>query len=180
MTKIGRPNLADAPPWYAYFFRLAVGDNLLQALQDNKQQTLGLIASIPFSAENYRYAEGKWTIKQVFIHMIEEERYYAYKAFCYSRRVDVMLEAPPAMDNFANNANAVNRTLKDIAEEFGAVRDASIALFKHMTGDMLDFKDLPGDTPYSARSLGWMMVGHSVHHCNLVRERYLGGDQTKD
>ncbi len=174
MYRIGRPNLTDAPPWYAYFFALAEGDDLLHVLQDNKQEVVDLITSIPSSSENYRYAEGKWTIKQVFIHLIEEERYYSYKAFCYSRDVDVYLEIPPAKDHFANNANAVNRTLEDIAEEFTAVRDSSITLFKHMTNDMLDFKDFPGATiPYSARSLGWMIAGHSTHHCNLVRVRYM-------
>ncbi len=62
--------------------------------------------------------------------------------------------------------------MADVAEEYAAVRNATITLFKTMTEEMLDFKDLPGKEVYSARSLGWFTVGHNIHHNNLVRKRY--------
>jgi hypothetical protein len=170
--KISRPNIEDAPSWYPYFFDLVTGDDLMEALENNKQHTLNLINSIPPSAANFKYGEDKWTIKQVFIHLADEERYYAYKAFCYSRQMDVNLEIPMSA-NYTKDFNVANRTLKDIGEEFMTVRNATISLFSSMTTVMLDFKDFPGETVYSARSLGWFAVGHNVHHCNLIREKYL-------
>lgn len=172
MIKIGRPNIEDAPSWYPYFFNLVKGDDLIGALQSNKQQMLDLINSIPPLAENHRYAEDKWTVKQVFIHLADDERYFAYKAFCCSRQVDVYLEVPQGKD-YNRDFNAANRTLNDIAEELITVREATISLFKHMTDAMLDFK-FSGAPVYTARSLGWMAVGHNIHHCNLLREKYLG------
>jgi hypothetical protein len=76
---------------------------------------------------------------------------------------------------YTRDFNAANRTLQDIGEEFIAVRDSTICLFKTMTTEMLDFKDLPGEEPYSARSLGWFTVGHNLHHLNLLKEKYLAG-----
>lgn len=172
MVKIGPPNLNDAPSWYAYFFNLITGDNLIAALRDNKQQFIELIDNIPASAENHRYAESKWSVKQVFIHLADEERYYAYKAFCCSRQVDVFLEVPMSK-SYTQDFNAQNRNLKDIGEELITVRDATISLFSSMTTEMLDFKDFPGKDVYSARSLGWFAVGHNIHHCNGIREKYL-------
>ncbi len=176
MIKIGRPNVNDAPSWYPYFFNLADGDDLIEALQNNKQHMLNLIASIPFSAEDYKYAENKWTVKQVFIHLADDERYYAYKAFCYSRQVNVNLEIPRG-ESYDKDFNSTNRTLTDISEELVTVRDATISLFSSMANEMLDFKDFPVQPDYSARSLGWFAVGHSLHHCNLLREKYLNQTQ---
>jgi len=76
-------------------------------------------------------------------------------------------------EKYVKDFNAVNRTLTDIADELLSVRNATISLFSTMTEEMLDFKDLPGKEVYSARSLGWFAAGHNIHHCNLIREKYL-------
>ncbi len=173
MIKIDRPNIDDAPSWYPYYFNLVPGNDLLEALQNNKQDMQHLIRSIPFSKEDFKYAENKWSVKQVFIHMADDERYYAYKAFCYSRQIDVVLEVPPVGEIYAKHFNAGNRTLKEIGDEILSIRDATISLFSSMTSDMLDFRGFPNKTVYTARSLGWMAVGHSIHHCSMIREKYL-------
>jgi hypothetical protein len=171
MKKIGPPNLSDAPEWYAYFLNLIKEDDLIEALENNKKQMLDLINSIPEEAADFRYAENKWNIKQVFIHLADEERYYAYKSFCYSRQTNVFLEIPMG-ETYTKDFNAGNRTLKDISEELAAVRDATISLFRSMTTAMLDFKDFPGKDVYSARSLGWFTVGHNMHHLNVIKTKY--------
>ena len=173
MIKIHRPDLNDAPYWYPYFFDLATGDDLITALQSNKEQVQQLIHSIPSSAADYQYAADKWSVKQVFIHMADDERYYAYKSFCYSRQIAVHLEVPAGV-GYTKDFNAANRTLADIAAELLTIREATISLFSSMIDEMLDFKGFPGGDIYTARSLGWMVVGHSVHHCNILREKYLG------
>jgi hypothetical protein len=172
MIKIGRPDINDAPRWYPYFFNLAKGDDLIQALEQVKQDTINLIKSIPPELEDFKYAEDKWSVKQVFIHLCDEERYYAYKSFCYSRQTDVYLEIPMGK-NYTKDFNVTGRTLKDIAYEFVTVRDATISLFSTMTTEMLDSKFPGQQEPYTARSLGWFTVGHNEHHCRLIRERYL-------
>lgn len=171
---INRPKNEDAPPWCPYFFNLVAEDNLIGAFLNNKKFTLDLISSIPISKENFKYDETKWSMKEVFIHMNDTERFYTYRAFCSSRQMDIDLEFDPNQDIYARNSNATNRTLKDIAEEFSAVREAAITLFSNMTNEMLDYKGFPNKMVYTARSLGWMTVGHNIHHCNIIKEKYLG------
>lgn len=169
---IHRPDINDAPHWYPYFFDLATGDDLITALENNKLQVQQLIHSIPVAAADFSYAPGKWTVKQMLIHVADDERYYAYKIFCYARGIDVHLEVP-AGERYRKDFNAANRTLADIAAELLTIREATISLFSGMTDEMLDFKGFGGKDIYTARSLGWMVVGHSIHHCNLLREKYL-------
>ncbi|SDS58945.1 DinB superfamily protein [Mucilaginibacter mallensis] len=173
MIRIGRPNSDDAPAWYGYFFDLAPGDDLLEALENSKQYTLELISTIPAEKEDFAYAEGKWTIKQAFIHLADEERYYAYKAFCYSRQTNVHLEIPMG-ENYAKDFNVSKRSFTNITDDYLAVRNATITLFKGMSNEMLDFKNFPVTPTYTARSLGWFTVGHNLHHCKLIKEKYLG------
>ena len=129
-----------------------------------------MISSIPSSLADYRYAEIKWTVKQVFIHLADEVRYFAYKAACCSRQADVLLEISEG-DAYAKDLNASNRTFKDIGEELVAYRNATTCLFSSVTDDMLDYKDFTDQgAVYTARSLGWMAVGHNIHHCNFIKE----------
>jgi hypothetical protein len=171
MIKIDRPNIEDAPRWCPYYFNLIAEDNLMEALLNNKKNTIDLISSIPFSREDFAYAENKWSVKMIFIHLIDTERFYSYRAFSSSRQVDIELEF--VQDVYAKNCNAANRTLRDIAEEFLALRDHTISLFSNMTTEMLDFKGFPNKVIYTARSLGWMVAGHNIHHCKIIKEKYL-------
>ena len=172
MKLIGRPDPENAPHWYRRFFELVPGDNLLEALVQNKQQMLDVFDAIPPEAVEYRYAPDKWSTKQVFIHLADEERYYAYKAFCYSRQTAAQLEIPMG-SAYTSDFNADNRTMDDIREDLIAVRNATITLFQTMTPEMLDFKDLPSKDTYCARSLGWFIAGHNKHHLNLIKKHYL-------
>ena len=173
MKKIGRPYHEHAPHWCPYFFNLVKEDDLLEALQNNNDFVINFFGSISPALIDHAYAPGKWTIREVCIHLVDVERFFAYRALCASRRVDVNLEFDGYQDQFASNCNAINRSLIDIVEEFETVREGTILLFESMTDEMLDFADFPGKHPYSARSLGWMAVGHNIHHCQMVQEKYL-------
>lgn len=172
MITIARPKNEDAPPWCPYYFSLVTEDNLMVALENNKKNTIGLINSIPAWKADFKYAEDKWTTKQVLMHIIDTERYYLYRAFCSSRKVDTN-EQSFDRESFGKTSNMQGRTLKDIAEEFVVSRESTINLFSHMTNEMLDFKGFPNKMVYTARSLGWMIVGHNMHHSNAITEKYL-------
>jgi uncharacterized damage-inducible protein DinB len=170
MEIIGRPNPEDAPPWCPYFFGLVPESDLFDALHRNREAVLALIAAVPPGREDYRYAADKWSVRDVFLHLNDTERFYAYRAFSASRKVDISLEFAPERETYARNAPP--RPLAAIAEEFQLLRDATIHLFRHMTEDTIDFCDFPGKMRYSARSLGWMTVGHATHHLRLLQDRY--------
>ncbi|MBS1688595.1 MAG: DinB family protein, partial [Bacteroidetes bacterium] len=151
---------------------LAPGDDMIMALEDNQIDINVLIDSLHPEQLQTRYAANKWTLGQVLIHLADEERYYAYKAFCCSRGVSVFLEVPMS-DAYKADFNANGRNLQDVQEELAAVRAATITLFQTMTQDMLDLRDESQAEVYTARSLGWFAAGHSNHHLRIIKNKYL-------
>lgn len=150
--------------------------DLLTAFENNLQELSSLIAGLPPGAGDLIYAPGKWPLKWVLIHLVDTERFYAYRAFCSSRQMDITLEFDPHQDIYARNANSDNRSLDDVAREFRALRESTIWLFRGMTEEMLDYKGFPDKMVYTARSLGWMAVGHNIHHLEAIRHKYLNPD----
>jgi len=172
MHKIGRPQSTDAPSWYPDFWALAPGDDLITALRQNQREVQRTLLQLKPEQLERRYAMDKWTLKQVLIHLADEERYYAYKAFCCSRAVRVFLEVPMGV-TYCADFNASNRSYEDISAELIAVRASSVALFQTMSPAMLDLRDNSQPEPYTARSIGWFIAGHSNHHLKIIHEKYL-------
>ena len=169
---ISKPNLTDVPAYYRAYLDLIKENDLLPFLKNRTEETLKLIGSIPPEKTEYRYASGKWTVKEVFSHIIDTERILAYRALRFSRKDATELSGFDE-NAYAPNSNTGNRSLQEIASEYTAVRSASIFLFSYMTPEMLDFKGKANKASNTARGLGWMIAGHDVHHCGVIRERYL-------
>lgn len=163
----------EAMPDYCRFYvNLTKENDLIESLKNSRDATVRLLSSVPHSKEDFSYAAGKWTIKQLASHLIDCERIYHYRALRFSRKDDTKLPGFEEND-YAANANTEKRTLKDLTEEYRIVRESGIILFAHMTEEMLDFTGVANDVFYSPRSLGWMAAGHNIHHCNVLKERYL-------
>lgn len=169
----GRPNTEHAPTYAKYYFDRTIGEtHLLEALKKNKEATADFIRSLPPEKADFQYAEGKWTTKSVIAHINDTERVFQYRALRFSRKDNTPVHGFEE-DAFALNANTDSRTYQDLADEFEAIREASIQLFSYMTLPMLDFVGSANHSILSARSAGWIMVGHAVHHCGIIKERYL-------
>ena len=172
-THIGRPHNEDAPTWCPFYFQQVKEDWLSDALAITRESTMDLMHGIPDFKENYRYQPGKWSVKSVLIHLIDTERYYAFLALCSSRKIILDLNQKKGQEFFALNDHSEEKTIPNIAAEFAAVRGATIALFANLTEDMLDYKIDGGPNPFTTRSIGWTIAGHTSHHCRILREKYL-------
>jgi hypothetical protein len=173
MSFIGRPNPEFAPAYAKYYFDRTIGqEDLLAALEKDLNETANFIASLPESKADFQYADDKWTLKGVILHFIETERIFQYRALRFSRKDKTPLDGFEESWYVQHN-NYDQRTLEDLRLEFIDVRKAGISLFKGMTGTMLDAVGTANNTPNTPRNLGWIMVGHVIHHCNIIKERYL-------
>ena len=117
------------------------------------------------------YAPGKWTVKDIIQHVIDNERIMAYRALRFSRNDQTTL---PGYDEelLAQNTNAVNRNFQDLMDEFTVLRSSTVALFKGMNDEMILRPGTANATSISALALGFVILGHPVHHMNIIRERY--------
>jgi hypothetical protein len=145
-------------------------------LNDALKQSLSDLDSLDFEAldklADYAYAEGKWTIKQVFQHIIDTERIMAYRALRFSRNDKTQL---PGFDEnlFADNANVKKRSLRSLILELKQVRKSSIAFFKSLDKKALKRTGIMFNSELSVLSVGFVIVGHQKHHLRVIKERYM-------
>lgn len=124
------------------------------------------------SIQDYAYAAGKWTIKELLQHLIDTERILAYRALRFARKDNTEL-AGFDENHFVENSTAKQRTFKDLLAEFYAVRQSTIYLFQSFDEDTLAQKGLANKVEISVLALGFAIIGHQNHHLRIIQERYL-------
>ncbi|HSA55912.1 MAG TPA: DinB family protein [Gemmatimonadaceae bacterium] len=167
-----RPEADEFTSYYArYIDRVPDGD-IVRTLDEQIIETLALLASVPEERGGFRYAEGKWSIRQVVGHMCDVERIFVYRATRFARNDRTEL---PGFDenDYVANARFDDRTLAGLADELEAVRWASVALFDSLSDDEFLRRGVANHAPASVRALAWIAAGHEQHHVNILRTRYL-------
>lgn len=155
-----------------YLKALGGKEDLMPALVKGKEWFVNFTQNLTDEQLGYSYAEGKWTIAEVLVHLIDTERIFQYRAFRISRNDKTPLPGFE-QDDYINESNCNQRTKEDIIEEYITVRDASISLFKGMTEVKLKRFGTASGMPWSVGAIGLVISGHEKHHQNILIERYL-------
>lgn len=159
-------------PYYRAYIDLVENTSLLDALINGLEGIQSFFADIPKEKLDYRYAEGKWTPKDILQHITDTERVFAYRALYFARSNNANL-AGFEENTFAKNAHAENKTLSELLEEYIAVRTATIYLFKNFNDIQLMSIGTANGSKMSVRAAGFIICGHEIHHCDIIKERYL-------
>jgi len=167
-----RPDLANVPPFYQGYVNHVKDMDLVEALNISIQKAEAIIKSIPESKGEYRYAEGKWSIKELLCHVIDAERIFTYRALRFAREDKTPLPGFEEKD-YAPRANAHGRTLIQILTELKHVRTSTFDLFASFTDDMLKHTGKANNTEVSVLNLGYIIAGHVLHHLHVLESRYL-------
>jgi uncharacterized damage-inducible protein DinB len=168
---MARPLSTDHAPYFSNYINLVAGDDIEKAFEDQQLQLAGLLNSVPDNKADYAYADGKWTVKQVLLHIIDAERIFAYRALWIARKAETPL---PGFDenSFAAIADVGNRKMEDLKNELVAVRSATQFLFNSFTEEELSRKGISNNKEISVNALGFITLGHLTHHFNILKERY--------
>lgn len=144
------------------------------ALAAQLDEVKALLGPLDASKQDHRYAEGKWTIKEVLGHLIDCERVFAYRALRIARNDKTPL---PGFDEnlFAAESDHARCDWAELLEEFAHVRRASISMLRHLPKEAWTRTGTSNDSPLSTRAVAFVMIGHVTHHLDIVRERYLDG-----
>jgi len=173
MRKIEKPKHGEYPDYAIMYMKLVPDDGLLlKHLENGYDEMEKLIRSLPAEKLLYRYAANKWTIKEVLVHIIDDERIYAYRALCFARNEKTQLPGFE-QDDYITFSNANDRTLENILQEYEAVRRATIALYEGLDDAALLRSGIANNNKATVRALGYHIAGHELHHMNIIKERYL-------
>lgn len=168
----GRPETAELPEYQIAYISKVPGDDIVTFLRQQFEAASNTFRIIDDAKGNYRYAPGKWTVKELIGHIIDSERVFAYRALSFSRNDSAAL---PGFDQdpWAKHANHGNVLMKELAEEFDSVRRSSIHLFRHLDNEAWKRRGTANNNPVTVLALAYMIGGHTEHHLEILETRYL-------
>jgi len=175
LRTIPKPLEGEYPPYAIMYMKLIPDDGrVLEHMRDNFMKVKELIYSLPEAMLYHRYAEGKWSIKETLVHIIDDERIFAYRALRFARNEQNNLIGFD-QDSYATYSQADERGLDNIFEEYISVRMATLMLFNGLPEDsfMRIGKGTGTANNASVRALAYHIAGHEQHHINLIKERYI-------
>jgi len=159
-----------APYYGTYVSKVPPGD-VVALLARLQQETAAFLAKVPAAKEDFRYAPGKWTVKEVIGHLSDAERVFIHRAFRFGRGDTTPL---PSFDEnkYVPESEAGQRSLKEMAAEFSAVRQATLELLKGLPAAAWSRRGEASGKSVSVRALAWITAGHEIHHMGVLKERY--------
>lgn len=178
--KISKPQKDEYPEYSHIYMDLLKDDDLiLNHLYENFHKIKDFIYSVPKEKLTYSYAENKWTIKEILVHLIDDERIFAYRALRNARNDNTPLHGFEE-NNYAKFSCAGQRSLESIFEEYWAVRSSTILLFQNLPEDSL-MRSGGGLDDHgniinirTVRAMAYHIAGHELRHIQIIKERYLG------
>lgn len=174
MQQLTRPGLDEVHPFYQGYLNTAEGDNLFDALDLAESRLRDHLHDITELQAGFRYAPGKWSIKEVLQHVLDTERIFAYRALCFARGEQQPL-AGFDENAYASLSNADHRPWSDLLTEHAIMRASTLALFQSFTPEMLVRSGTANERTFTVRALGWTIAGHELHHLHILQTRYHHG-----
>ena len=147
-------------------------ENWLEEMKKTGEKTVSLYSFLAEDQSDFAYAEGKWTLKELLQHLIDAERIFAYRALRFARKDKTDL---PGWDEeeYAQHYFPTERSTQNLVEEFETVRKSSTLFFENLNEIQLSGTGVANGNEISVENIGKLIVGHNIHHLNIIEERYL-------
>ena len=173
MSTIAKPHFTEYARYYEQYLQEIPKElKVLKALKEQAKIISGLYKSQSADQLLFAYAEGKWTMKDILMHLIDVERVFVYRAMRFARKD---LAPLPFFDEneFAKNAQADKIPLPRLIKEYQSTRAATIAFFNNLQTKQLKETGVASHASMSVRACVWIIYAHELHHLNIIKERYL-------
>jgi hypothetical protein len=167
-----RPDLSRVPAAFHNYVNHVEENELMPALRNQAASFVSFLRQIPAEKRNYRYAEGKWTIKELLQHILDTERIFIYRALCFARKDTTPLPGFEEND-YAANSKWENRDWDEMIEEFQAIRRSAEIMFGSFDNEQLENAGTSGGRSNYVLAMGFIIAGHINHHMKVLKERYL-------
>jgi len=167
------PSQNEYPSYAEMYMKWVKKDGtLLSQLEKSLEENIRLVNSLTEKQLAFRYDEGKWSIKEVLVHVIDDERIYGYRALAFARNDKTKLPGFEEKD-YSKYSDTAERNIKNIMDEYIAIRNSTIALFNGFSDKALLRIGNANGNQTSVRALGYHILGHELHHFDMIRNTYL-------
>jgi uncharacterized damage-inducible protein DinB len=158
--------------FYSPYINALGNVDLIEELEICLHDFIKFVQNIPMDKFDFRYAEGKWTIKDIIQHLIDAEHVFSYRALRISRNDKTPLPGFNEND-YVDSTNANARSIQGLLTEFSALRQSTLLLFKSFSEEQLKRMGIASNADVSVRAIGFIIIGHQKHHQKVFQERYL-------
>jgi uncharacterized damage-inducible protein DinB len=167
-----RPKPTEFPEYFGRYISRVDADSLVEAIPAYARALENFYDLLPEEKSDYRYAPGKWTLKELLQHVVDTERIMSYRLLRIARKDKTPL-ASFDENTFAEHSRANERSFNDIKEEFLAVRKSTDMLIRSLNEEQLSELGTAGNKPVTANAVGYIIFGHMLHHKEVVEQKYL-------
>jgi hypothetical protein len=171
-ASIHRPEPAEYDPYYERYISLVKTDDMVATLQKQAQQTRDLLGKLTADQSEFRYAPGKWSVKEVQGHVNDTERIMSYRVLRIARGDQTPIEGFEQED-YVTAGKFGRRTMDDLLQEFITIRNATIQLIRHLDEETAERRGTANNKQISARAIVYVIAGHELHHRRILEEKYL-------
>ena len=167
-----RPDRSEAAEYYFRYIDTVPDGDIRQTLTTQRDEMHRLFSGVPQARHGFRYADDKWTLRQVVGHLSDTERMFAGRALWFARRLEGEM---PSFDQDISIASGEfdARSWTSLVDELETVRAATVSLFSDLPDAAWDRRGIASGNPFTVRALGWLAAGHMAWHLRILRERYL-------
>lgn len=167
-----RPQEGEFNPYYGKYIDLVPDGDIEKTLVQQLPETLAMLEKIPEERAGYRYAEGKWSVKELLGHLSDAERIFVYRALCIARGETQSLPGFEE-DEYVRGASFDSVPLTRIIAEFKAVRAATVSFLENLSDDAWKKKGTANGSGVTVRAIAYILAGHERHHRQVLKDRYL-------
>jgi hypothetical protein len=169
--RIGRPAAGEYAPYFDRYVSRVPEDDVLPVLERQRAELSAAFSGVSEAKGGFRYAPGKWSVRELLGHVIDTERIMAYRALCIARGETAPLPGFE-QDPYVANAGHDRWTVAELLEDFDAVRRANVALLSHLDDAAVRRVGTSSGHPTSVRALAYILAGHVRHHLAVLADQY--------
>jgi hypothetical protein len=172
MSALPRPAAGEYAEYYGGYVGEVPDGDILEILRDQLGETLALLQRVPAGRETFRYAEGKWSVREVVGHLVDTEWLFAFRALAMAREEGVDL---PGMDQdvWVTSSRADEQSLESLCGQWAALRRATVYLFAMMDEAQGARSGVASGNSFTVRSFAWIIAGHELWHRSLIEQHYM-------
>lgn len=171
MMDVSRPQPGEYDPYYKGYVSLVPDAPILETLAAQSEDFRSLLAGLAPDRADYRYAPGKWSVKELLGHINDAERVFGTRAMCIARGETAELPGYD-QDEYVAGTSIDRRTLDSLVREFAFLRAANLEMFSGLSADDWVRAGRANGSSATVRAIGWILAGHVSHHMTIMRERY--------
>lgn len=171
MHLISRPGPDEYAPHFQPYIACIADEDVVAVMAAQLDEVQGLTSRLGEVRGDYRYAAGKWSVKEIVGHLSDTERVFGCRALRFGRGDPTPL---PSFDDqtYVNETGAAARTLADMAAEWADLRRATLSLFRGLPAAAWARRGIASGATTSVRALGYIIAGHTRHHLETLAARY--------